>query len=77
MIRIDMSEYAMPWSAIKLIGRASDGDGALTSPIREQPFSVVLLDEFEKARSGSVRHLLQLLGERSLDRYARQISRLS
>ncbi len=63
MIRIDMSEYANPWSAIKLIGRANDGDGALTSPIREQPFSVVLLDEFEKADPAVFDMLLQLLGE--------------
>ncbi len=65
MIRIDMSEYAKPWSAIKLIGRANDGvgDGALTSPIREQPFSVVLLDEFEKADPAVFDMLLQLLGE--------------
>lgn len=63
MIRIDMSEYATPWSAIKLIGRPSDGDGSLTSPIREQPFSVVLLDEFEKADPAVFDMLLQLLGE--------------
>ena len=63
MIRIDMSEYANPWSAIKLIGRPGDGDGTLTSPIREQPFSVVLLDEFEKADPAVFDMLLQLLGE--------------
>ena len=63
MIRIDMSEYASPWSAVKLIGKPSDGDGALTSPIREQPFSVVLLDEFEKADPHVFDLLLQMLGE--------------
>ncbi len=63
MIRIDMSEYASPWSAIKLIGKPGEGDGALTSPIREQPFSVVLLDEFEKADPSVFDLLLQLLGE--------------
>ena len=63
MIRIDMSEYASPWSAMKLIGRPGDGDGTLTSPIREQPFSVVLLDEFEKADPAVFDMLLQLLGE--------------
>lgn len=63
MIRIDMSEYASPWSAVKLIGRPGEGDGALTSPIREQPFSVVLLDEFEKADPSFFDLLLQLLGE--------------
>jgi ATP-dependent Clp protease ATP-binding subunit ClpC len=63
MIRIDMSEYSSPWSAMKLIGRGADGDGTLTSPIREQPFSVVLLDEFEKADPVVFDLLLQLLGE--------------
>ena len=63
MIRIDMSEYASPWSAVKLIGKPGEGDGALTSPIREQPFSVVLLDEFEKADPNVFDLLLQLLGE--------------
>lgn len=63
MIRIDMSEYATPWSAVKLIGRVGEGDGTLTSPIREQPFSVVLLDEFEKADPTVFDMLLQLLGE--------------
>ncbi len=63
MIRIDMSEYSSPWSAMKLIGRGTEGDGTLTSPIREQPFSVVLLDEFEKADPVVFDLLLQLLGE--------------
>lgn len=63
MIRIDMSEYSSPWSTHKLIGKPGEGDGALTSPIREQPFSVVLLDEFEKADSNVFDLLLQLLGE--------------
>ncbi|MEZ6137202.1 MAG: AAA family ATPase [Pirellulaceae bacterium] len=63
MIRIDMSEYSSPWSIAKLIGKPGEGDGTLTSPIREQPFSVVLLDEFEKADPNVFDMLLQLLGE--------------
>lgn len=63
MIRIDMSEFASPWSVSKLIGKPGEGDGALTSPIREQPFSVVLLDEFEKADANVFDLLLQVLGE--------------
>lgn len=63
LIRIDMSEYASPWSAVKLIGKPGEGDGRLTSPIREQPFSVVLLDEFEKADPNVFDILLQMLGE--------------
>ena len=63
MIRIDMSEYSQPWSAIRLIGSTSEGDGALTSPIRDQPFSVILLDEFEKCHPSVLDLLLQVLGE--------------
>jgi ATP-dependent Clp protease ATP-binding subunit ClpA len=63
MIRIDMSEYSNPWSAVRLIGRPGEGDGTLVSPIREQPFSVVLLDEFEKADPAVFDILLQVLGE--------------
>lgn len=63
MIRIDMSEYSQPWSAIRLIGSTREGDGALTSPIRDQPFSVVLLDEFEKCHPSVLDLLLQVLGE--------------
>ncbi len=63
MIRIDMSEYSSPWSLVKLIGKPGEGDGALTSPIREQPFSVVLLDEFEKADPNVFDLLLQVIGE--------------
>ena len=63
MIRIDMSEYSQPWSALRLIGAPNEGDGTLTSPIRDQPFSVVLLDEFEKCHPTVLDLLLQVLGE--------------
>lgn len=63
MIRIDMSEYAHPWSGARMIGVNNGGDGTLTSPIRDQPFSVVLLDEFEKSHSSVLDLLLQVLGE--------------
>ena len=43
-----MSEYADPLAADRLIG-GPGGEGLLTAKIREQPFGVVLLDEFEKA----------------------------
>ena len=51
MIRLDMSEYQNADSAWRLIdGGDSEGSkGSLATRIREQPFSVVLLDEFEKA----------------------------
>ena len=53
MIRLDMSEYQNSDSAWRLISDNDDrgGSGSLTTRIREQPFSVVLLDEFEKAHA--------------------------
>ena len=49
MIRIDMSELQTADSLDRLIGSDEGGGGALTDRIHEQPFSIVLLDEFEKA----------------------------
>ncbi|MEM7765084.1 MAG: AAA family ATPase [Pseudomonadota bacterium] len=54
MIRLDMSEYQSADSAWRLISDDSDkalAGGSLTTKIRQKPFSVVLLDEFEKAHS--------------------------
>lgn len=50
MARFDMSEYQEQSSIARLIG-SSDGTsrGALTEAVREKPYSVILLDEFEKA----------------------------
>jgi ATP-dependent Clp protease ATP-binding subunit ClpC len=53
MIRLDMSEYQGAESVWRIIGQ-NDGDaarGSLVNRIRERPFSVVLLDEFEKAHA--------------------------
>ena len=51
MVRLDMSEFQDPESVQRLIGRDSteSESDALVDTIRQQPFSVVLLDEFEKA----------------------------
>ncbi|MCB9883757.1 MAG: AAA family ATPase [Planctomycetes bacterium] len=50
LIRLDMSEYQDPSSLGKMLGDGSDGEEqSLVRQIRRQPFSVVLLDEFEKA----------------------------
>ena len=51
MIRLDMSEFQSISSLSKLLGGGDDNDSSesLISKIRKQPFSVVLLDEFEKA----------------------------
>lgn len=63
MIRIDMSEYSDPFAVQRLIGGTSDAEGVLTARVREQPFAVVLLDEFEKAHDSLFDLLLQILGE--------------
>ncbi len=50
MIRLDMSELQTPESISRLVGDGhGETEGALVHQIRKQPFSVVLLDEFEKA----------------------------
>ena len=48
LVRLDMSEYGGPGSATRLMGR-QDRPGELVRRVRSQPFSVVLLDEIEKA----------------------------
>jgi len=63
LIRIDMSEYADGLAAERLIGGSASAEGLLTSRVREQPFSVILLDEFEKADPAIFDLLLQVLGE--------------
>ena len=63
MIRIDMSEYVDRRAVDRLIGGSLATEGLLTAKIREQPFSVVLLDEFEKAHASFFDLLLQVLGE--------------
>ncbi|MFH1536773.1 MAG: ATP-dependent Clp protease ATP-binding subunit, partial [Patescibacteria group bacterium] len=60
MIRVDMSEY-MERSAInKLIGSPGT-PGQLTEAIRQKPFSIVLLDEFEKAHPEILNIFLQVM----------------
>jgi ATP-dependent Clp protease ATP-binding subunit ClpC len=61
--RFDMSEFAAPGSAPRLISDAAGAHGSLTRRVREQPFGVVLLDEIEKADTGVHDLLLQILGE--------------
>jgi ATP-dependent Clp protease ATP-binding subunit ClpC len=61
--RFDMSEYADALAVTRLVGSATGGEGTLTSRVREQPFSVVLFDEFEKAHLSFFDLLLQTLGE--------------
>ncbi len=63
LVRIDMSEYADPLAADRLFRGGEGGEGLLTRKVREQPFSVVLLDEIEKAHGGVFDLLLQVCGE--------------
>lgn len=63
MTRLDMSEFSDPIAAGRLIGGSLGDEGVLTSKIREQPFSVLLLDEFEKADGLVFDLMLQVLGE--------------
>jgi ATP-dependent Clp protease ATP-binding subunit ClpC len=63
MTRFDMSEYSHPAAVERLIGGAYATHGLLTQKVRDQPFMVVLLDEFEKAHPSLFDVLLQVLGE--------------
>jgi ATP-dependent Clp protease ATP-binding subunit ClpB len=68
MIRIDMSEYMEKHSVSKLIGSPPgyvgyDEGGQLTEKIRRRPYSVILLDEIEKAHPDVFNILLQLLDD--------------
>lgn len=65
MIRLDMSEYQQPEDVSRLLATGENTDSLLLA-IRKQPFSVVLLDEIEKAHSGVLNLLLQLLDEGQL-----------
>lgn len=66
MIRIDMSEYMEKHSVSKLIGSPPgyigyDEGGQLTEAVRRRPYSVILLDEIEKAHPDIFNILLQIL----------------
>jgi ATP-dependent Clp protease ATP-binding subunit ClpB len=68
MVRIDMSEYMEKFSVSRLIGAPPgyvgyDEGGQLTEAVRRKPYSVVLLDEIEKAHPEVFNILLQVLDE--------------
>lgn len=65
LVRLDMSEYSHGDAYGRLLGEGSQA-GELTAPVRRQPFSVVLLDELEKAHPSVFDLLLQVLGEARL-----------
>jgi ATP-dependent Clp protease ATP-binding subunit ClpC len=63
LLRVDMGELSGPDAVARLIGDRWNPDGLLTSRVRAQPFSVVLLDEIEKAHPQALHLLLQLFDE--------------
>lgn len=62
MIRLDMSEYQNKDSMDKMLGGAG-GQGYLTEAVRRAPFSLVLLDEFEKAHPDILNLFLQVMDD--------------
>jgi len=66
MIRLDMSEYQNPEDVTRLLHGSKGDDSNLLTAIRQQPFSVVLLDEIEKAHPNILNLLLQMLDEGQL-----------
>ena len=80
MIRIDMSEYTEKFTASRLIGAppgyVGHGEGGqLSEQVRRKPYSVVLLDEIEKAHPDIFNLLLQVLDEgRLTDSMGRSVS---
>ncbi len=63
IIRLDMNEFVSPEDVSRLIADGADDSGSLTAQVMKHPFSVVLLDEIEKAHSSVLTTLLQLLDE--------------
>ena len=71
LIRIDMSEYMEKFSVSRLVGSppgyvGHDDGGQLTEKVRRKPYSVVLLDEIEKAHPEVLNLLLQVLDDGQL-----------
>lgn len=80
VIRVDMSEYMEKHNVAKLIGSPPgyvgyDEGGQLTEKIKNNPFSVVLFDEIEKAHKDVFNILLQILDEGHLtDSFGRKVN---
>jgi ATP-dependent Clp protease ATP-binding subunit ClpA len=62
MIRLDMSEFQNLQDIERLIGKEGQ-EGLLTTPVLEKPFSLILLDEFEKAHPNILNLFLQVFDE--------------
>jgi ATP-dependent Clp protease ATP-binding subunit ClpA/ATP-dependent Clp protease ATP-binding subunit ClpC len=63
MVRLDMAEFQTPDAVARLTGDMWQPEGRLTRTIREQPFTLVLLDEIEKAHPALLNLLLQTFDE--------------
>lgn len=63
MIRVDMSEYQSLESITRMIGNNDGGLGIMTEAVRNSPFSLVLLDEFEKAHPEILNLFLQIMDD--------------
>lgn len=63
MLRIDMNEYVSSDDVKRLIADGADNPHSLTAQVMKQPFSVVLLDEIEKAHPNILSTFLQMLDE--------------
>jgi len=63
LLRFDMNEFVSPFDVARLVGTFDQPEGLLTGAIRRSPFSVVLLDEIEKANPDVFNLLLQVLGD--------------
>lgn len=79
LIRIDMSEYTEKYNVSRLVGAPPgyvgyEEGGQLTERVRKKPYSIVLLDEIEKAHSEVYNILLQIMDEgRLTDSYGRTV----
>lgn len=79
LIRIDMSEYSESFNTSRLVGAPPgyvgyEEGGQLTEKVRRHPYSIVLLDEIEKAHGNVFNMLLQVLDEgRLTDGYGRVV----
>ncbi|MDX1535773.1 MAG: ATP-dependent Clp protease ATP-binding subunit [Candidatus Spechtbacterales bacterium] len=76
MVRLDMSEYQEQSSISRLLGSLqTDEQGQLASAVRENPFSVLLLDEFEKAHRDLLNVFLRVFDEgRMTDAFGREVN---
>ncbi|HLP41800.1 MAG TPA: ATP-dependent Clp protease ATP-binding subunit, partial [Fibrobacteria bacterium] len=80
LIRIDMSEYMEKFAVSRLVGAPPgyvgyEEGGQLTEKVRKKPYSVILLDEIEKAHPDVFNILLQILDDGQLtDSYGRKVN---